>query len=154
MSVTQVRLRHEPSIAVAVVRQTVSSSELASVVPAFCGEVWNTLRAQERRGGRNIAIYWGAGIQLEAGVEFDGELQESERVVRSATPAGPAVSVTHLGPYHELGAAHEAIRQWCSANHHERLGPRWEIYGQWQDDWNANPSRIRTDVYYRVAPAS
>ena len=151
MSVTEVRLGHEPSISVAVVRQTVSSNDLARAVPASCGEVWSTLRAQGRRGGRNIAIYWDAGIRLEAGVEFDGDFQESERVVRSATPAGLAVSVTHFGPYHALVAAHEAIRQWCRAHHHELRGPSWEIYGHWEDDWNTNPSRIRTDVYYQVA---
>jgi effector-binding domain-containing protein len=150
----EIRLRHEPSIPVAVVRQTVSSGELAKVVPASCGEVWSTLRAQERRGGRNVAIYWDGSIRLEAGAELDGDFEETERVVRSATPAGLAVSVTHLGPYHRLGAAHEAIRQWCSANRHRFLGPSWEIYGHWQDEWNSNPSRIQTDVYYLVAGAA
>jgi hypothetical protein len=27
------------------------------------------------------------------------------------------------------------------------------IYGHWQPEWNADPSRIRTDVFYLVAPA-
>ena len=153
MSVLEIQVRQEPSIPVAVVRQTVPSNQLGKVVPASCGEVWNSLRAQGLRGGRNIAIYWDAAIRVEAGVEFDAAFEESERIVRSATPAGPAVSVIHLGPYHELRAAHEAIRQWCRANHHELLGPSWEIYGHWEDDWNANPSRIRTDVYYQVGGA-
>jgi hypothetical protein len=27
-------------------------------------------------------------------------------------------------------------------------GPNWEIYGHWQNEWNKDPSQIRTDVYY------
>jgi hypothetical protein len=27
-------------------------------------------------------------------------------------------------------------------------GPNWEVYGHWQDEWNSDPSKIRTDVFY------
>lgn len=152
MSLSQVRLESGPARRIAVVRQTVTAAALATVVPAACGEVWNTLRAQGQRGGRNIALYWDAAIRVEAGVEFDGEFQETSRVIRSTTPAGPAASVTLLGPYGELDRAHQAIHQWCRAHHHTLLGPRWEIYGHWQEEWNRDPSLIRTDVYYQVTP--
>jgi hypothetical protein len=26
--------------------------------------------------------------------------------------------------------------------------PRLVLHGHWQDEWNADPSRIHTDVYY------
>ena len=66
----------------------------------------------------------------------------------SATPGGAAASTTHFGPYAGLGAAHDAIQRWCEANKHPLAGPSWEIYDHWQNDWNAHPSRIRTDIFY------
>ena len=27
-------------------------------------------------------------------------------------------------------------------------GPNWEIYGHWQEDWNEDPAKIRTEVFY------
>jgi hypothetical protein len=29
-------------------------------------------------------------------------------------------------------------------------GPNWEVYGHWQPEWDADPSLIRTDVFYQV----
>ena len=29
-------------------------------------------------------------------------------------------------------------------------GPNWEIYGHWVDEWNRDPSKIRTDVFYLI----
>jgi effector-binding domain-containing protein len=147
----RVRLAHADSVPVAVVRRVVPASELAKVVPAGCGTVWTFLRAHGLRGGRNIAVYWNGDIRLEVGVEFNGVLPEDGDVVRSATPAGPAVSVTHVGPYQQLGAAHKAIREWCATNGQRPVGPNWEVYGHWQDAWNSDPSQIRTDVFYQVA---
>jgi effector-binding domain-containing protein len=69
-------------------------------------------------------------------------------VVRSATPAGTVASITHRGPYSELGAAHDAVRRWCEAHGHRLAGPSWEIYGHWRPEWDADPSVIRTDVCY------
>ena len=149
-----VRLVDEPSIPVVVVRQVASAAMLPKVVPQSCGEAWDALRAQGQRGGRNIAIYWDGAIRLEAGVEFAGEFRATARVVRSATPAGLAATVTHLGPYQKLGAAHEAIHAWCAANGYETRGASWELYGHWQAEWDANPAQIRTDVYYQVVPAA
>ena len=141
-------LRQVPSIPVAVVRRQVHRSELSRMVPECCGLVWNVIRAQQAPAGRNIAIYWDGTIRLEAGVELAGPFTEHGEVVRSATPAGAAAVATHFGPYGSLGSAHDAIRQWCTAGNHRMAGPSWEVYGHWQPEWNADPSQIRTDVYY------
>ena len=69
-------------------------------------------------------------------------------MVRSATPAGAVAWTTHLGPYAGLGAAHDAVHRWSAANGRKLAGPRWEVYGHWQEEWSSSPSRIRTDVYY------
>jgi effector-binding domain-containing protein len=97
--------------------------------------------------------YWNGDIQLDVGVEFGGALPEAGEVVRSATPGGATASVVHFGPYAQLGAAHAAICAWSAAAGHRLAGPNWEIYGHWQPEWNTDPSKIRTDVFYQIAPA-
>jgi effector-binding domain-containing protein len=146
-----VHVQRLQSVALAVIKRQASAAELARVVPERCGLVWSAVRAQQTRGGRHVAIYWDSSIRLEVGVELLGPFVERGDVVRSATPAGTVASATHLGPYGELGAAHGAIRQWCKTNNRQLAGPNWEIYGHWQRGWDADPSLIRTDVYYLLA---
>jgi effector-binding domain-containing protein len=85
------------------------------------------------------------------GVELATPFEEQNGVVRSATPAGLTASVTHFGPYDQLGAAHAALRDWCASHAHPLAGPNWEIYGHWQDEWNTDPAKIRTDIFDQVA---
>jgi effector-binding domain-containing protein len=146
-----VQLQRLRSVPLAVIRRQAKAAELSRVVPECCGLVWNAVRAQHAKSGRNVAIYWDGSIRLEVGVELHSPFEEQGEVVRSATPAGAVASATHFGPYLSLGGAHQAIREWCQANHHSLAGPNWEIYGHWQDEWNRNPSQIRTDVYYQLA---
>jgi len=150
VTTSAVQLLQLESVPLAVVRRQASSSELSRVVPECCGLVWNEVRSQQAKGGRHVAIYWDGRIRLEVGVELYGAFAEHGEVVRSATPAGAVASATHFGPYQSLGATHDAVRQWCRANHHRLAGPNWEIYGHWQNEWNADPSQIRTDIYYLV----
>jgi effector-binding domain-containing protein len=146
-----VKIERLDSVPLAVIRRQAQASELSRVVPECCGLVWNAVRAQQAKGGRHVALYWDASIRLEVGVELFGPFTPQGDVVLSATPEGVVASASYFGPYGGLGAAHEAVRRW-SEDHQRRLaGPSWEIYGHWQDDWNANPSRIRTDVYYLLA---
>jgi hypothetical protein len=145
-----VRLDRLDSVSLAVIRRQAHKSELSRLVPDLCGRVWKVVRAQHAKGGRHVAMYRDGSIRLEVGVELDGPFIERDEVVRSATPAGAVAWTTHLGPYGGLGAAHDAVRKWCEANQHELAGPSWEIYGHWLPEWNADPSRIRTDVFYRL----
>lgn len=147
-----VQVQQLNSVPIAVIRRQARRSELARVVPECCGLVWNAVRAQRVQAGRHVAIYWDSSIRLEVGVELHEPFAEQGEVVRSATPAGAVASATHFGPYGGLGDAHEAIRQWCLANRHGLAGPNWEIYGHWQREWDADPSRIRTDIYYLLTP--
>jgi effector-binding domain-containing protein len=149
-----VRIQQLESVPLAVIQRQASAPELARVVPECCGLVWNAVRAQQTPAGRHVAIYWDGSIRLEVGVELHGPFAEHGGVVRSATPAGAVASATHFGPYGGLGAAHEAIRRWCRANNHSLAGPNWEIYGHWQREWDADPAKIRTDIYYLLSGES
>jgi effector-binding domain-containing protein len=143
-----IRIERAASRPLAVVRRRTTSQQLATVVPDGCGTVWSALREQKGVGGRHVAIYWDDAINLEVGVELEGPFDGHGDVVRSATPAGTVATAVHLGPYAGLHAAHEAIRQWCVNHGRTPAGPNWEIYGHWRDEWNNDPTRIRTDVFY------
>jgi effector-binding domain-containing protein len=146
-----VHIRQLDSLPLAVVKRQARAADLSRLVPECCGIVWNVLRGQNMKGGRHVAIYWDDAIRLEVGVELQAPFDGHGNVVRSATPAGPVAWTTHVGPYNGLQAAHDAVHQWCKANGRTLAGPRWEIYGHWLPEWNSDPSKIRTDVYYLLA---
>jgi effector-binding domain-containing protein len=149
-----VRIERTPGSPIAVVRRRAPSHRLSAVVPEACGTVWSALKAMNVKGaGRHVAVYLNCAdeqIDVEIGAEIPGgsALPAHSEVFGSATPAGDAATVTHLGPYGRLGDAHRAIRDWCAANHRPLAGPNWEIYGHWDQAWNEDPSQIRTDVFY------
>ena len=103
-------------------------------------------RSQVRAG--TSALYWDCAINLEVGVELDAPFAGYGEVVGSATPAGAVATAVHFGPYGRLCEAHQAIRQWCADHGYAEAGPNWEIYGHWIDEWNNDPTKIRTDVFY------
>jgi effector-binding domain-containing protein len=148
-----VRVEQLSSRSLAVVRLRASLQELAKVVPHACGTVWGVVRAQKIRGaGRHVALYWDDQINLEVGVELEAPFAGHGEVVGSATPDGTVATAVHFGPYDRLHEAHEAIRQWCANHGCPLAGPHWEIYGHWRDEWNSEPAKIRTDVYYLLTP--
>jgi effector-binding domain-containing protein len=146
-----IRLEQAAGRPLAVVRRRAQPQELSRVVPDACGTVWNVVRARQIAGaGRHVAVYLDGQINLEVGVELDAPFAGHGEVVGSATPAGMVATAVHLGPYNRLHEAHEAIRRWCADRGLSPAGPNWEIYGHWQDEWNREPARIRTDVFYLV----
>jgi effector-binding domain-containing protein len=144
-----IRVEQLASRPLAVVRRCAKPHELSKVVPEACGTVWNVVRAQKIPGaGRHVAIYFDGAINLEVGVELDAPFAGHGNVVGSATPSGLVATTTHYGPYGRLGEAHKAIQRWCGDNGYTPAGPQWEIYGHWKDEWNSDPSKIRTDIFY------
>jgi effector-binding domain-containing protein len=94
--------------------------------------------------GHNVMLYKDDVPNVEVGVEVNAAFTSSGPVVASCLPAGEAAMTVHRGPYHLLGAAHQAVRAWCPANGHRIAGPRWEIYG----DWHEEPTQLETEVFY------
>ena len=144
-----VRLERISSRPLAVVRRCASQKELSKVIPDACGIVWGVVRSQQIPGaGRHVAVYLDDQVNLEVGVELRARFDGHGEVVGSVTPAGPVATVTHYGPYGRLHEAHRAIRLWCEKNGHTLAGPNGEVYGHWKDEWNSDPSKITTDIYY------
>jgi effector-binding domain-containing protein len=140
---------------VAVIRQQAALAELPCVIPPLCGEVWQYARAAALpKPGRHVSVYHVEQQLLECGAEVTAPFAGNERVVCSQTPGGLAATTTHFGPYQLLPDVHAAVRAWCADNGHALAGVWWEIYGNWENDWNDNPAKIRTDVYYLLRPAA
>ena len=141
----------------AVVRARATHAELGNTIRDLLAEsaVYAYLEsAGIGQRGHNVIVYWDEdekallstdeGLVIEVGVQVPRPFESEGRVTCSATPGGTAATVVHIGPYHQLGEAHEAIRDWCRRDQRPIAGPNWEVYGDWNDD----PSQLRTDVFY------
>ena len=145
----EIKLAQTESIHTAVIRSQVPQRELARFIPAACGEVWSFVRsAKLPRPGRHVALYLDASGSIEVGAEVSEPFSGNDRIHCSALPAGRVATTAHFGPYQNLSTAHTAIRQWCDQQGHRRSPVSWEIYGHWEESWNTDPSRIRTDIFY------
>lgn len=107
-------------------------------------EVYDCLRRNGSRQGRNVMLYLDDAPHVEIGVELISRCVLDGRVTQSALPAGQVAWTVHRGRYNELGATHDRVRQWCSEQGMALAGPRWEIYGDWRED----PAELETEVYY------
>jgi effector-binding domain-containing protein len=149
----EIKLADTVAILTAVIRSRVPPRELSKFVPAACGEVWSFIRsARLPRPGRHVALYLDSGL-VEVGAEVSEPFSGNDRVHCSQLPAGQVAATTHLGPYQRLGEAHSAVRQWCAEHGHRLTGICWEIYGHWDESWNSDPSKIRTDVFHLLESA-
>lgn len=147
----QIELLDAEPIRTAVIRSRVPPKELSRFIPAACGEVWSFVRAAGLpRPGRHLALYLDAQGTVEVGVEVSAPFEGNERIHCSALPAGRVATTTHYGPYALLSQAHAAIREWCREQTQQCTGVSWEIYGHWQEEWDRDASKIRTDVFYQL----
>ena len=147
----QIECQEVRPIPTAVIRDQVRPRDLARFVPAACGEVWSFARAAGLpKPGRNVALYLGTDGTVEAGAEVTVPFEGNGRVLRSELPAGRVATTTLFGPYSRLGEAHAAVREWCAEHGHSLSGVCWEIYGHWDEAWNADPTKIRTDVFHLI----
>ena len=144
----QIELRQSKPIITAIIRSRVPTQELARFVPEACGEVWSFIRsARLPRPGRHTALYLQDGF-VEVGAEVSEPFTGNERIHCSQLPDGLVATTVHFGPYERLGAAHAAIREWFVTHGRQFSGTSWEIYGHWEQSWNNDPSKIRTDVFH------
>ena len=146
----QVEVNHFEPTLTAVIQSRVRPEELSKFVPAACGEVWSFIRsAGFPKPGSHVALYMNDGQgSVEVGAEVGERFAGNDRVRCSQLPAGRVATAVHFGPYARLGEAHAAIREWCAQHGHRLSNVSWEIYGHWQESWNVDPTKIRTDVFY------
>ena len=132
----------------AVVCRTTTWPEFPDLWRTLLDQVYAFLRVSDvQQVGHNVMLYLDDVPHVEIGVEVDRVFAPSADVVPSALPHGRVVMTVHRGGYEGLGAAHRGVLDWCAAQGLTPAGPRWEIYG----DWQADPARLETEVYYLLA---
>jgi effector-binding domain-containing protein len=146
-----VAMTYEVTVADAAARPTVvvpattTWQEFPTLWSQLLDEVWACLRASGiERGCRNVMLYHDDVPNVEVGVLLDKPCPLTGRVVASTLPAGAVATTVHYGPYGGLGAAHQAVVDWCTAQGLRRAGPRWEVYGPHRDD----PAEVWTEVHW------
>ena len=132
----------------AVVAAATTWQEFSTLWRELSAEVWACLRAGGISSGcRNIMLYWDDVPHVEVGVELKVPCPLTGRVTASVLPTGRVAMTVHHGPYAGLMAAHQAVRDWCTAQEKRMAGPLWEVYGPTHDD----PADVWTEIYYLLA---
>jgi len=130
----------------AVIAEATTWEAYPEVWPRLLDEVWSTVRPSrdEIGPGRNVMLYKDDVPNVEVGVEVAGSFAPVGRVVASALPAGSVLMATHRGSW-DVGPAHRAVVDECDRLGLERVGPRWEVYGHFNE-----PGDEEVEIYYLV----
>ena len=133
----------------AAVRRRVPIKDISTAFKPALDNVWSFLKTHRglRTDGHNVFLYHHETpeiMPIDFGVEVVREFAPEGDVACVRTPAGPAAVVLHRGPYTKLGAAHQALHEWCAANGRKIGEHSLEIYGDWSDD----PEKLETTVQY------
>ena len=147
--VYQVKVQTLSPRILAAVRRRVAIKDISTAFKPALDNVWAFLGKHPglRTDGHNIFVYHHespAIMPVDFGVEVVRPFAGEGDVACVTTPAGEAAVVVHRGPYTKLGAAHQALHQWCAANRRIIGAHSLEIYGDWSDD----PERLETTIQY------
>ena len=137
----------------AVVKANTTWREFPTLWGTLLNDVWAFLRATPglRADGHNVMMYRDGPargeVAVEVGVQVTKSFAAAGRVVPSTLPAGEAAATVHTGTPSEIGAAHDAVVAWCSAQGRDLTGVRWEIYG----DPDPRTGHFDVGVYWQLA---
>jgi hypothetical protein len=82
------------------------------------------------------------------GIPLDGPIQPRDDIIVDQYTACRMVTLHFVGPYHELGLAHDAVIDYIKRHNLKHGGPCWEIYdGPGDENGNAT-----THVCYALEP--
>ena len=140
---------------IAVVRANTTWREFPTLWRGLLDDLWAFLRATPglRTDGHNVFLYRndcrGVDFAVEVGVQVTESFEAAGRVVPSRLPATEAATTVHTGAPAQIGAAHDAVRAWCSKQGRELTGVSWEVYG----DPDPQTGHFDVAVYWQlVAP--
>ena len=148
-----VRTEHASPRLLAAVRGETTRYQLNADIVRLLDLVWPVLREQGVTTDHNVVVYYGGEggkFTIEAGVEALTDFTDRGQVRHVSTPPGEVAAVTRYGEYSDLGSAYAALESWCRDAGRRPAGVNWEVYGDWDED----PAKRRTDVYFLLAPST
>jgi effector-binding domain-containing protein len=135
----------------AVVKANTTWRTFPTVRPAMLDEVWAFLGATAGLPtvGHNVMLHRNdlPEVAVEVGVQVIESFEALSRIVASTLPAAETAATVHTGTPAEIGAAHDAVRAWCSAQRRELTGVAWEIHG----DPDPQTGHFDVVVYWQLA---
>ena len=135
------------------IRTTVAMNEIGKVMGPLFGEVHGHIRQNgQQAAGAPLAVYHsrpGDTVDLECAIPVASPLAGAGRVRAGELPAGKAATVTHTGPYDQLGRTWEALTAWMKSEGLEPAGAPWEVYVT-DPGREPDPSKWRTDIFFPV----
>jgi effector-binding domain-containing protein len=137
----------------AAIRALTPRQRLGTEIIRLLDVIWPVLRGQEVPTGHNVVIYYGENdgtLTIDVGVEVPSGFAAGPAVSHASTPAGEVATTAHYGEYSDVGEAYAALNEWCARHCRRPAGVNWEVYGDWEDE----PAKRRTDVFYLLKPAT
>jgi hypothetical protein len=136
----------------AAILATTTHQQLGADIIRLLDVIWPLLREQAVRTGHNVVVYRGGEggtLTVDVGVETFTSFAGHGEVRPVLTPSGEVATTAHYGEYSQMAPAYAALERWCTDNGRRSAGVSWEVYGDWDDD----PGKRRTDLYFLLEPA-
>ncbi len=154
MSIETVELNEVKAMTIctAALKDTEIGPKLGEVLPAVFHHVTGNGGAFAGMPFARYGMMNDHTFDIEAGAPVAAHVAETDQIKQSTLPAGPAVTLTHVGPYEKLSAAHTMLHKWLEENEREAAGRPWEVY---VTDPGSEPDNTKwvTEVYYPLKPA-
>ncbi len=84
--------------------------------------------------------------QIAAGVPVAEAMPGTDDIIATELPGGPTATTLFLGPYHEVGAAWDALFAWCGERGRLHSAGGWDVYENDPAEV-AKPADLRTRIY-------
>lgn len=146
----EVTVKEVPAVRAAAIRVTTSPQTIGEDLGPAYGAIMAYMGARGLAASDVPICFYRAWEQdnwvIEAGIPVDGDVVAGDGVHLLEIPGGKAATVLHVGPYMELGRAHEALAAWCKAHGREMMAS-YERYitdpGEEPD-----PAKYQTEVIW------
>lgn len=153
MTVREIVIKTVEPMWVASAGETVPSYDnLGPIFNRLFGKVFGYVARFAQPAGPSLALYRDDGsmknVPVEALIPLAAGIPEGEGVRVYRLEGGTLATLTHLGPYDNLGATYGELSRWIEANGYRVTGPAREVYLSMDP---ARPDTWVTEIQFPVA---
>ena len=135
------------------IRAKAKVEELGTILGPLFGEVYGYIQQQgQQPAGMPMTVYHSMDdgtVDFQCGMPVPAPMAGTARIEACELPSGKVATVTHFGPYDELGQTWGDLTAWMESEGLEAAGVPWEVYvtdpGEEPDQ-----SKWRTDIFFPV----